>query len=344
MAKTVVVLGGSLGGLAVTHRLLKYTQPNEEDLKVILVSKVLKIKRQTDPTSRFTQGGLCWLPRSATNTSQNSHFYWNLASVRAVIPSLIRDSQVMAPIRSGLSQYPPGSVEFIVGTATALDAASRTVQVDTGADGLCVLTYDHLVLATGARTRDPDLPWKASGSHEELLANLHRTAEQIGAAGHIVVAGAGGTGVELAGEIRFAFPHTTVLLVSSSESLVNGDSIAGAVERELRRLGVELRKGVRAEEATPMPDGKTRVVLSDGEEVTTDLYLSTVGLVPNSDFLPAEWLDERRYVVVDDEMRVRGGKNVWALGDIISKPRASLQATDAQVRPPSSLLQMPPLS
>lgn len=40
MTKTVVVLGGSLGGMAVTHRLLKYTRPHEEDLKVVLVSKV----------------------------------------------------------------------------------------------------------------------------------------------------------------------------------------------------------------------------------------------------------------------------------------------------------------
>lgn len=42
MGKTVVVLGGSLGGLAVTHRLLKYTRPNEKDLKVILITKVIK--------------------------------------------------------------------------------------------------------------------------------------------------------------------------------------------------------------------------------------------------------------------------------------------------------------
>lgn len=40
MTKTVVVLGGSLGGLAVVHRLLKYTRPREADLRVILVSKV----------------------------------------------------------------------------------------------------------------------------------------------------------------------------------------------------------------------------------------------------------------------------------------------------------------
>lgn len=40
MTKTVVVLGGSLGGMAVTHQLLKYTRLRQEDLKVILVSKV----------------------------------------------------------------------------------------------------------------------------------------------------------------------------------------------------------------------------------------------------------------------------------------------------------------
>ncbi len=39
MTKTVVILGGSLGGLHVAHALLK---KRDEDLKVILVSKVGK--------------------------------------------------------------------------------------------------------------------------------------------------------------------------------------------------------------------------------------------------------------------------------------------------------------
>lgn len=38
--KTVLILGGSLAGLQITHRLLKHTLPHEPDLKVILVSKV----------------------------------------------------------------------------------------------------------------------------------------------------------------------------------------------------------------------------------------------------------------------------------------------------------------
>ncbi len=37
MAKTVVILGGSLGGLHVAHALLK---KRDKDLKVVLVTKV----------------------------------------------------------------------------------------------------------------------------------------------------------------------------------------------------------------------------------------------------------------------------------------------------------------
>lgn len=40
MVKTVVVLGAAYGGLAVAHRMLKYTRQTEPDLRVVLVSKV----------------------------------------------------------------------------------------------------------------------------------------------------------------------------------------------------------------------------------------------------------------------------------------------------------------
>lgn len=40
MTRTILILGSSMAGLGVAHRLLKYTVPNEKDLKVIIVSKV----------------------------------------------------------------------------------------------------------------------------------------------------------------------------------------------------------------------------------------------------------------------------------------------------------------
>ncbi|PNY23750.1 Apoptosis-inducing factor 2 [Tolypocladium capitatum] len=300
MPKTVVVLGGSLGGLAVTHRLLKYTLPHEPDVKVVLVSK-------------------------------NSHFYWNIASVRAVIPRVVRDEELLQPIAPGLAQYPPGSVEFVVGAATGLDPQAKTVRVATaGAERGLTYGYDYLVVATGADAAEPGMPWKAAGTHDELVASLRSTAARIGAASHVVVAGGGPTGVEVSAEIKYEFPAKTVVLLSAGAELVGGDATAGRIERELGRLGVDVRKGIRAARADDDGAGKTRLTLSSGEELLTDLFLPTTGLVPNTAFLPADFLTEGRYVDVDECMRVRAAQDVWAIGDAVSKPRASYLNTDGQ--------------
>jgi hypothetical protein len=60
---TVVILGGSYVGLAIAHSLLKHTLPNAKGLKVVVVSP-------------------------------NTHMYWNLASVRAIIPGQMADEKV----------------------------------------------------------------------------------------------------------------------------------------------------------------------------------------------------------------------------------------------------------
>jgi apoptosis-inducing factor 2 len=64
--------------------------------------------------------------------------------------------------------------------------------------------------------------------------------------------------------------------------------------------------------------------------VDTDYYMPTMGLVPNTEFLPKEWLTEKKYVDVERDAQVKGEKGIWALGDVVSKPRASYPETEAQ--------------
>ena len=173
------------------------------------------------------------------------------------------------------------------------------------------------------------MPWKAPGTYENLLDTLHGTTEKVGKASHIVIAGAGATGVELAGEIRYEYPTKTVILISGDPALVGGDSIANAVEKELKRLGVQIMKDIRVQDTVNLPDGKTEVKFSDGESIVTELYLPTMGLKPNTEFLPKAWLTEKGYVDVDEQMRVKGVEDVWAAGDVVSKPRASFMNTEA---------------
>ena len=110
---------------------------------------------------------------------------------------------------------------------------------------------------------------------------------------------------------------------------------------ELRKLGVEVRTGARVAGSQEV-DGeegsgagkKTEVLLDGGDKILTDLYLPTMGLVPNTEYLPASLLTEARFVDVDDHFAVKGAKDVWAAGDIVWKPRGSFVLADMQVSPP----------
>ncbi|TLS30140.1 hypothetical protein PpBr36_03019 [Pyricularia pennisetigena] len=299
--KTIVILGGSYAGLLAAHTLLK----KHKTCKVILVSK-------------------------------NSHFYWNIASVRAIIPGVIKDEQILQPLSKALSHYPEERWELVVGSAEASDFAAKTVTVAPGDGGASrTLTYDHLVLATGANTAgDQIVPWKAHGSYEELVQGLRDTAESVKNASHVVVAGGGSTGVELAGEIGYEYGKTKeIWLVTGDKELLSGDITASSALSELTKLNVKVRTESRVQSTEKTEDGKIKVTfVGGGEPIVSDVYLPTMGLTPNTQYIDPKFLNEKKYVAVDEYYRVKGGgaEGVWAAGDIVSSPRASFLVTEKQ--------------
>lgn len=81
MPKTVVILGAGWAGLPLAHKLLKYTAP-KTSVRVILVSP-------------------------------NSHFFWNVAATRGIIPGAIPDEQLFLPIEDAFKQHPGTSFRFL---------------------------------------------------------------------------------------------------------------------------------------------------------------------------------------------------------------------------------------
>lgn len=51
--------------------------------------------------------------------------------------------------------------------------------------------------------------------------------------------------------------------------------------------------------------------------MAVDLYLPTVGVLPNTEFVPKSLLNEDGDVCVDDYLRVKGVEGVWAAGDVV---------------------------
>ncbi|RDW91953.1 hypothetical protein BP5796_01347 [Coleophoma crateriformis] len=302
MSKTIVILGASYAGLLVAHKLLKHTLPVVKDFKVVLVSP-------------------------------STHIYGNLASVRAIIPGQFSDEKLWIEIAPGFKSYPSGAYSFILGKASAVDPSSKSVTI-TQNDGQEVQqSYDILVVATGSRVAD-GMPWKNEGSYEHGKETLHGMQKRVQAAKSIVIGGAGPTGVETAGELGFEYGKVKdITLITSGDHVLVGSlpaAHAASVERQLEKMGVKIIKSTRVTSSSTTSDGHTDLGLSNGTTLTTDVYLPTVGVIPNTEFMPSNLLNDKGELIMDNYLRVKNADSIWAAGDVIDLQRSQVMLTEAQ--------------
>jgi NADH dehydrogenase FAD-containing subunit len=84
----------------------------------------------------------------------------------------------------------------------------------------------------------------------------------------------------------------------------------------LRNLKVDLRLNIKVANAIKTADDHQILEFSDGENLLTDLYISTIGIKPNSLYIAEKYLNNNGFVIVDDFLKVKGVDKVWAIGDV----------------------------
>lgn len=305
MPKTVIILGAGWAGLPLAHKLLKHTAP-KIDLKVVLVSP-------------------------------NTHFFWNVAATRGLIPGAIPDEQLFLPIEDAFEQHSSASFRFLLGSAQGIVPEDNVVAVRMQDSSQEILRYDQLVIATGSRIAS-GLPLKSVGTHESTMAAWKDLQQRILVSRSIVVSGAGATGVEVVGELaaRYGSDKEITLIMSKDKPLGNQQStlasVRNAIDSDLQKLGVHIVRNARVISATVKhSNGQTTLRLSTGVELTADCYLALHGVELNTSFVPAEFLDEQGNVSQERTMQVKETKNVWAIGDVGSLETKQLTVTDAQI-------------
>jgi len=201
--------------------------------------------------------------------------------------------------------------------AEALDVDARRVLTSEG-----VVSFDRLVIATGARARTLDsaaLPGvhvlRTSADCEALRADLGR--------GPLVVVGGGFIGCEVAASAR-GLGVDVVLVEPLPDLLPNaGPEVGGLVAGLHRDHGVDVRTGRGVHRVRRGPEG-LGVDLSDGTTVTAGTVLVGIGAVPNVEWLAGSGLHTDDGVACDAWGRVRapGGDpagvhdHVFAVGDV----------------------------
>jgi NADPH-dependent 2,4-dienoyl-CoA reductase/sulfur reductase-like enzyme len=207
--------------------------------------------------------------------------------------------------------------------ATAVDLDRREVEVrDHAGASTYRLGFDHLVLATGARPRRPDVPGvDAAGIHgvqtlddgERLLESLERTPRRG------VVVGGGYIGVEMA-EAMFLRGLEVTVLTRSAEPMATLDPDMGQqVHHAMEGMGIDVHTEVRLDRFETGADGRVTAVVTGAGTFPADLVVLGTGVAPETTLAREAGLTLGRWggLVTDLQMRVFDAEGVWAAGDCV---------------------------
>ncbi|MBT2391742.1 FAD-dependent oxidoreductase [Streptomyces sp. ISL-1] len=220
--------------------------------------------------------------------------------------------------------YARADVELHLGqTVVAVDRDTKSVRLGDGT----VLHYDKLLLATGAEPRRLDIPGTelAGVHHLRRLAHADRLRQVLTALGrdngHLVIAGAGWIGLEVAAAARGYGAEVTVVEPEPTPlHHVIGPEL-GQVFTELHREhGVRFRFGARLTEITGQDGMVLSVRTDDGEEHPAHDVLAAIGAAPRTALAEAAGLAlaDRAHgggVAVDGSLRT-SDPDIYAAGDV----------------------------
>ncbi|CAL9532831.1 Dicamba O-demethylase 1, ferredoxin reductase component [Streptomyces sp. enrichment culture] len=229
--------------------------------------------------------------------------------------------------------YARHDVELHLGqTVDAVDRAARTVRF--GGDGT-VVRYDKLLLATGAEPRRLDVPGTglAGVHHLRRLPHAERLRGALAALGrdngHLVIAGAGWIGLEVAAAAREYGAEVTV--IEPAPTPLHG--VLGPELGELftglhREHGVRFHFGARLTEIVGQDGAVLAARTDDGEEHPAHSVLIAIGAVPRTALAEAAGLEiagpeHGGGIAVDERLRT-SDPDIHAAGDVASFPHPLL--------------------
>ncbi|CAE6363294.1 unnamed protein product [Rhizoctonia solani] len=312
--KTILVLGGSYGGIAASKFLAKELP---EGYRVVLLER----------------------------NSHANHLY--VLPRFSVLPS--HETKAFIPYNN-LFCPTPGPNRVIHGTAIKLER-NKVVYTpapysnETSPERTSSLEFDYLIYALGAKLPGPIDFWGAKsvydghaydskaertinldgdkkfetfdGSKSAAVAFLQRAQKRLKLVESVLVVGGGALGIQFASDLKSLYPHKQITLLHSRMQLLPRfpNKIHDEINKTMHALGVNLILGQRLDLKTTLPEhaeydeqGRRVVKTENGKNICADLVLLCTGQTPNTplmrDLVPRAIDDQTGMIKVLRTMQV----------------------------------------
>lgn len=212
------------------------------------------------------------------------------------------------------SAYESADIELKLGTRVgAINREDKTVLTEDGE----TLSYDKLVLTTGARIRRLPVPGDDLPGVFYLrdTNDVRAIKEAVGAGRRAVIVGGGYIGLETAASLRKQGMDVTVLeAMSRILQRVTAPELSAFYKRVHTEEGVTIMEGVMASEIQEA-DGRLSVHTSCGKDLPADMVVIGIGVIPNVELAEMAGLEIGNGIVVNAYGQT-SDPHIYAAGDV----------------------------
>ncbi len=198
--------------------------------------------------------------------------------------------------------------------------AGKTIDVKDEDDKTTEYTADHIIIATGARSRElANLPQDGSkviGYRQAMT--LEKQPKSM------IVVGSGAIGVEFAHFYNAMGTEVTIVEYLPTIVPLEDEDISKQMERSMKKAGVKIMTGSSVESVDVSGDGvKATVKTSKGEEIIeAEILLSAVGIKTNIENIGLEQvgIDTDRDKILVNDFYQTNISGYYAIGDVVAGP------------------------
>lgn len=284
----LVVIGGTAAGVSAASK-AKRTKP-EMDVSVF-------------EKTGFVTYGACGLPYYVGGTVRTREMLSDFT------PDALREKRSIPT--------------YIHHEVTTIDRANKTLEVrDLGRNECFSVSYDYLVIATGASPIIPDIPnVRADGvfslrTVEDGMAI--RRAVQEETTRRALIVGGGFIGLEMAEQLSLLGLEVTLMEALPRLLPSMDEEYSNAIGRVLEGNNVQLHTGTVVREILADGGKVVGVRTNSGATFETDLAIISIGVKPNSSIAQNAGLKTgvKDAIVVDEYMQT-SDDSIWAAGDCV---------------------------